>query len=79
MYDLRRKGTVFHWGDEQRQAFEEIKRQLQKPLVLYMPDNKGRFQCKLLSLFMSILILAACLPKQSMINYFKDKLLPTPY
>ena len=26
-----RKGRVFYWGDEQQEAFEEIKRQLQSP------------------------------------------------
>ena len=28
---------------EQQEAFDEINRQLQKPPVLYIPDNRGRF------------------------------------
>ena len=28
---------------EQQQAFDKIKRRLVKPLVLHLPDNKGRF------------------------------------
>ena len=41
--DLTRKGRVFQWVTEQLKAFDEIKRWLQKPPVLYMPCNKGRF------------------------------------
>ena len=44
IYDLMRKGTQFVWGKEQQDAFEEIKRRLQKPPVLHMPDKVGRFQ-----------------------------------
>ena len=44
MYDLTRKGRQFVWGDEQQAAFEEVKGRLQKPPVLHLPDNKGRFQ-----------------------------------
>ena len=43
IYDLTRKGTQFIWGREQQQAFDEIKRRLQRPPVLHLPDNKGRF------------------------------------
>ena len=44
IYDLTRKGRQFIWGKEQQDAFEEIKRRLQKPPVLHMPDKVGRFQ-----------------------------------
>ena len=44
LYDLMRKGRQFVWGKEQQYAFQEIKRRLQKPPVLYMPDKIGRFQ-----------------------------------
>ena len=43
IYDLTRKGRHFIWGKEQQTAFEEINGRLQKPLVLSMPDRKGRF------------------------------------
>ena len=42
IYDLTRKGRQFIWGEEQKQAFDEIKRLLKLP-VLHLPDNKGRF------------------------------------
>ena len=42
IYDLTRKGRSFIWEQEQV-AFEEIKRRLQKPPILHLPDNKGRF------------------------------------
>ena len=41
---LTRKGRQFLWGNEQQQAFDEIKRRLQRPLVLHLPDRYGRFQ-----------------------------------
>ena len=44
IYDLTRKGRQFVWGKEQQDAFDEIKRRLQKPPVLHMPDKVGRFQ-----------------------------------
>ena len=44
IYDLTRKGKQFVWGKKQQDAFEEIKRRLQKPPVLHMPDKVGRFQ-----------------------------------
>ena len=37
------KGRPFIWGDEQQDAFKEIKSRLQKPPVLSMPDKRGRF------------------------------------
>ena len=43
IYDLTRKGRVFHWETEQQEAFDEIQKWLQKPPVLYIPDNRGRF------------------------------------
>ena len=44
IYDLTRKGRQFIWGKEQQQAFDEIKRRLQRPPVLYLPDRHGHFQ-----------------------------------
>ena len=44
IYDLTRNGKQFVWGVEQQNAFEEIKKRLQKPPVLHMPDKDGRFQ-----------------------------------
>ena len=43
IYDLTRKDRPFNWGQEQQTAFEEIKGRLQKPPILHLPDNKGRF------------------------------------
>ena len=43
MYDLTRKDGQFIWEEEQQNAFDEIKRRLQKPLVFHLPDNKARF------------------------------------
>ena len=43
IYKLIKKGRPFIWGDEQQKAFEEIKNRLLNPLVLNMPDKKGRF------------------------------------
>ena len=43
IYKLTKKGRPFIWGDEQQKAFEEIKNRLLKPLVLSMPDKRGRF------------------------------------
>ena len=40
---LKGKVRVFHWRTEQQEAFDEIKRWLQKSPVLYMPGNKMRF------------------------------------
>ena len=35
IYDLTRKGRQFIWGNEQQQAFDEIKHRLQRPPVLH--------------------------------------------
>ena len=43
IYKLTKKGRPFVWGDEQQRAFEEIKNRLLNPLVLSMPDKRGRF------------------------------------
>ena len=44
IYDLTRKGRQFLWEKEQQQAFDEIKRRLQRPPVLHLPNRHGRFQ-----------------------------------
>ena len=44
IYDLTRKGRQFIWGNEQQQAFDEIKRRLQRPPVLHLPNRHGHFQ-----------------------------------
>ena len=44
VYDLTRKGRQFIWGNEQQQAFDEIKRRLQRPPVLHLPNKHGCFQ-----------------------------------
>ena len=44
IYDLTRKGRQFLWGKKQQQAFDEIKRRLQRPSVLHLPDRHGHFQ-----------------------------------
>ena len=43
IYDLTRKGRPFIWGEEQQEAFEEIKRRLVKAPVLHMPNHEDRF------------------------------------
>ena len=43
IYDLIRKDRQFIWGQKQQSAFDEVKSRLQKPHVLHLPDNKGRF------------------------------------
>ena len=43
LYELTRKERQFVWGQEQQTAFGEINGRLQKPPVLHLPDNKGRF------------------------------------
>ena len=43
IYDLTRKGRPFVWQQEQQTAFEEMKSRLQKPPILHLPDEKGRF------------------------------------
>ena len=41
IYDLKEKRSQFIWA-EQLSTFEEIKRRLQEPPVLHLPDKKGR-------------------------------------
>ena len=43
IYELTNKGKPFIWGDEQQNAFHEIKNRLLNPPVLSMPDKRGRF------------------------------------
>ena len=43
IYNLTRKGRPFNWQQEQQTAFEEIKRCLQKPPILHLPDGRGGF------------------------------------
>ena len=43
IYDLTRKSRSFFWEQEQQVPFEEIKKWLQKPPILHLPDNKERF------------------------------------
>ena len=43
IYDLTRKDRPFNWGQERQLVLEEIKSRLQQPLILHLPDNKGRF------------------------------------
>ena len=44
IYNLTRKGRQFIWGNEQQQAFDEIKCRLQRPPVLHLPNRHGHFQ-----------------------------------
>ena len=44
IYNLTRKGRQFIWGNEQQQAFHEIKCRLQRPPVLHLPNRHGHFQ-----------------------------------
>ena len=44
IYDLTRKGRQFIWGKEQQQAFDEIKRRLQRLPILHLPNRHGHFQ-----------------------------------
>ena len=41
-YELTKEGRPFVWGEEQQNAFDEIKRRLLRPPVLSMPDRRGR-------------------------------------
>ena len=43
IYDLTRKGRQFLWEKEQQQAFDEIKRRLQRPPVLHLPNRHVHF------------------------------------
>ena len=43
IYDLTRKDRPFIWGEEQQEAFEEIKRRLVRAPVLHMPNRQSRF------------------------------------
>ena len=41
IYDLTRKGRQFIWGEEQQEAFNEIKHRLKRPPVLHLPNMDG--------------------------------------
>ena len=41
IYNLTRKGRHFIWGEEQQNAFEEIKSRLQRPHILCLLDRQG--------------------------------------
>ena len=41
IYYLTRKGVPFIWGEEQKEAFQDIKIALTSPPILVMPDTKG--------------------------------------
>ena len=43
IYELKKRGRPFVWGDEQQKAFDEIKSRLLKPPILSMPEKRGRF------------------------------------
>ena len=43
IYDLKRKGRQFIWGEEQQNAFIDIKHRLIKLPVLHMLNSTGRF------------------------------------
>ena len=43
IYDLTRKGRQFILGEEQQNAFEDIKHRLIRPLIVHMPNHEGRF------------------------------------
>ena len=40
--ELTRKGRPFQWGPEQEKSFWQIKKQLQRPPVLHLPQADGR-------------------------------------
>ena len=44
IYDLTRKGRQFMWESEQQQAFDEIKRRLQRPQSYIYPTDMDGFQ-----------------------------------
>jgi hypothetical protein len=43
LYALTKKNAVFHWGDEQQQAFEELKSKLISAPILGIPRDDGMY------------------------------------
>ena len=43
IYELTKKGIPWHWGDEQKKAYETIKKKVTSPPVLVMPTPTGHF------------------------------------
>ena len=43
IYNLTGKGRQFIWGEEQQNAFKEIKCRLIRPPILHIPNCEGRF------------------------------------
>ena len=43
IYELTKKGIPWHWGEEQEQAYQTIKKKITNPPVLVMPNPYGHF------------------------------------
>ncbi len=43
IHELTKKGMPFFWGKAQEEAFQEIKKRMSKPPLLYLPKSSGRF------------------------------------
>ena len=43
IYNLTRKGVSFEWTDEHQKIFTGLKKDIAKPPVFVMPNNKGHF------------------------------------